>query len=163
MKPGLKITGITLAIIIASLSSIFLLTRFAYNYKLAAMASELEQEILNKGLPRQTQVLKKYQGIEGPFSSNYCLMFAGVLFKTGLSHKEFIQNYPGLQLAWLKTETITVSGMADVIQTYPIHCQTCLPRGLRRMLQGLNNPGKENYAIIFQTENYYSDFDLRCF
>ena len=141
--------------------SIHAIVGLFYNYQLAVMTYNLEKELLTKGLPSKTKVIRQYNAIEGPFSSNYCIMFSGVLLDTKLSKNEFFRYYSTEEIAWLNKYSITLSDGVG-LESIPLSCSSCVPRGIKIMFNELDSSLKNNYAIMFKWENYYSDFDLRC-
>ena len=136
------------------------------NWKLQKMTKEfLYSEFEEKALPGNTVVLGKFDKIFGPWSSNYCAPFTGVLLQTALSYDEIMNYYPKRDVAWIQENLVTLYNEADSEIIYPYDCHTCFPEGIKELKETYafaQLPDNTRYMVVFETDYYTSSFDIRC-
>ncbi|MDH5655050.1 MAG: hypothetical protein OEZ34_04045 [Spirochaetia bacterium] len=142
---------------------IFLSPQIYYNYKNFVLSEEMDRELNRMNIASHAKILAKHDEIQGGFSSNYCIMFSGILIQTNLSKESFYSMYPEVRAAWfLGHNKIYLTGWDDSRKIVSLSCYTCYPKGIADLISEVPCFGSGNYAVVYKWETYMSDYDFRC-
>ena len=166
---GLFLILAPIVLLVVLFLSLFLIFPLLNDYDLNVMTKDFrKRELDERGIPTKTDIVQMHDAIEGPFSSNYCAPFSGILLKTELSYEEFMHFYPQniepTQIAWLSKEELVFPYTRKGVETHPYDCYTCFPFGLKVLLDEYKDSWTSNinYVVLYETDHYISDFDTRC-
>lgn len=122
----------------------------------------IEREM--KRIPIRTTFIAKHNAVEGPFSSNYCAPFTGILLETRLSSEGLSNLYPNTKIAWFEEDTVTLNLTTEGPKTFPYNCNTCFPKGVKKLFGDYQSAMQSDYGyvVIFENGYYTSKFDFRC-